>query len=129
MSSTVNVRPDTAIVWHLEARPAFNLLNAAISVTLKMFYVDYTQEIYLHLDASSLGLGQFQSIQFVFKALTETEANYEVQELEAYATIYCIKKLDHYLRSSHFIVHIDHKNLTKICNAVSSKIIRRRMCL
>lgn len=133
MTSIVNVGVGTAIVWNPEALAAFDLLKAAISVTVKTFYVDYTQEIFLHTDASTLGLGgilfqiidgQFRPIQFVFKALTEAEASYEVQELEAYAIIYCIRKSDHYLRGSHFIVHTDHKNLTKIRNATSAKIIR-----
>jgi hypothetical protein len=138
LTSIINAGTGTAVSWTNEARQAFSDLKQAISVTVKTFYVDYSHDIYLHTDASQLGLGgvlfqvingQFRPVQFVSKALTTTESRWEVQEQEAYAIIYCIKKLDHYLRGSHFIVHTDHRNLVYIRNSQSAKITRWSMLL
>lgn len=49
--------------------------------------------------------------------------------MESYAIIYAIKKLDHYLKGSHFIVHTDHRNLVYIKGYSSAKIIRWSLLL
>lgn len=67
--------------------------------------------------------GQFRPIQFLSKALTTTEANWQVWELESYAIIDVIKKLDHFLRGSQLIVHTEHRNLVYIKSSSSAKIV------
>ena len=51
LSAIVNTGPGTPMVWNDEAREAFVKLKEAISVTVKTYYLDYEQEIYLHTDA------------------------------------------------------------------------------
>ena len=138
LSSITNVGPANQVECSPETQEAFNKLKIAVSETVKNFYLDYDLPIYLHTDASNNGLGgilfqlvedQFRPIQFVSKALTSTETNWEVQELESYAIIYCIKKLDHYIRGTSFIMHTDHRNLLYIKNSASAKITRWSMLL
>lgn len=72
---------------------------------------------------------QFRSIRFVSQALTTTEANWQVQKLEIYTIIYNVRKLDHFLRGSQFIVHTDNRNLVFIKSSNSAKIVRWRLLL
>ena len=138
LSAIVNAAPANTVEDNPTTQAAFQDLKLAISNTVKNFYLDYDQAIYLHTDASNNGLGgilfqivdqQFRPIQFVSKALTDVEINWKTQELESFAIIYCIKKLDHFIRGSSFILHTDHRNLVYIKSSTSAKITRWSMLL
>jgi len=120
------------------ARAAFETLKLLIGSTVKNFYLDYDYPIYLHTDASTSGIGavlfqlidsQFRPIQFISRSLSETEQRWQIQELESFAIIHAITKLDHFLKGAHFIVHTDHRNLVFIRQSKSAKIIRWHLFL
>jgi hypothetical protein len=68
------------------------------------------------------------AIAFVSKAWTH-EINWGVPDKEAYAIIYCIKKLEYLLADTYFIVRTDHKNITYINFENNPKIKRWKMYL
>ena len=83
LSAILNIGPGTPVAWNPVAHLAFTQLKEVISITVKTFYVDYNDHIYLHTDASNYGIGgvlfqiiedQFRPVQFVSKALTPTES-------------------------------------------------------
>ena len=130
--------PSLQLDWTPTASSAFSALKSAVGATVKNFYLDYAYPIYLHTDASNLGIGailfqivetQFRPIHFVSKSLTFAESRWMIQELESYAIVYSVTKLDHYLRGSHFIIHTDHKNLVYIKRSSSAKITRWHLLL
>jgi hypothetical protein len=138
LSSLLNIGKSDDVEYTEEARAAFNLLKVLVGSTVKNFYLDYEYPIYLHTDASTSGLGailfqvvqdQFRPIQFVSKSLSDTESRWQIQELESFAIIYSVTKLDHFVKGSHFIVHTDHRNLVFIRHSSSAKIIRWHLFL
>jgi hypothetical protein len=55
--------------------------------------------------------GVERPIQYVSHQLNKSQANYSVIEKEAFALIYCLKKLRTYLLDSDFVCYTDHKPL------------------
>jgi hypothetical protein len=138
LSRLLNAGTSPDVTYTDDATEAFNVLKTLIGGTVKNFYLDYDFPIYLHTDASTSGIGailfqvvddQFRPIQFVSRSLSEVEARWQIQELESFAIIHAITKLDHFLKGAHFIVHTDHRNLVFIKQSKSAKIIRWHLFL
>jgi transposase InsO family protein len=138
LSKLLSTGTSLAVDYTEEARTAFDSLKTLIGGSVKNFYLDYDHPIYLHTDASTSGIGailfqivdsQFRPIQFVSRSLSDVEVRWQIQELESFAIVHAITKLDHFLKGAHFIVHTDHRNLVFIRHSKSAKIIRWHLFL
>jgi hypothetical protein len=138
LSKLLSVGTALAVEYTEDATTAFNSLKTLIGGSVKNFYLDYDYPIYLHTDASTSGIGailfqivdsQFRPIQFVSRSLSDVEVRWQIQELESFAIVHAITKLDHFLKGAHFIVHTDHRNLVFIRHSKSAKIIRWHLFL
>jgi RNase H-like domain found in reverse transcriptase len=85
-----------------------------------MHFINDTDPIYLHTDASDFGIGGylFQLIDgkevpvaFVSKSLTTVQLKWAVIQKEAYAIYCCCIFLKTLLRDRVFTIRTDHKNL------------------
>ena len=121
------------LVWTEEGRIAFHALKQAINECPMLFFVNDDSPIFLHTDASDYGIGGYLfqvidekeiPIAFVSKMLTEVEIRWNTTEKEAFAIIYCLKKLEYLLRDRTFTLRTDHKNLIYIDTESSAKVKR-----
>jgi hypothetical protein len=125
-------------VWTKEAAEAFNHIKNAINKCPQLFFVSETAPVTLRTDASNYGLGGYlyqtidgveYAIQFVSKAFTDAQLNWETKKKEGYAIVYCVKKLEYLLRDVEFLIQTDHKNLTYITEASTPIVSRWRQIL
>jgi len=56
--------------------------------------------------------GKFRVIQFFSKALIVAQLNWSAREKECYGTFFGVKTFEDLLDNRHFILKIDHMNLT-----------------
>jgi RNase H-like domain found in reverse transcriptase len=98
-----------------------------------MHFINETDPIYLHTDASDFGVGGylFQLIDskevpvaFVSKSLTTVQLKWAVIHKEAYAIYYCCIFLKTLLRDRVFTIRADHKNLLFIHENSNPMIVR-----
>ena len=59
--------------------------------------------------------------------LTKEEQRWTTTEKEAFAIVYCLKKLEYLIRDRTFTLRTDHKNLTYIDNHFSAKVKRWKL--
>jgi transposase InsO family protein len=125
--------------WTEEAHNAFIAIQKAIDECPTLFFVDDTSPITLQTDASDYGIGGYlfqttidgkqKPIRFVSKAFTRPQLAWSTFAKEAYAIIYCIKKLDYLLRDSKFEIQTDHRNLLFLKESSDAKVVRWNMAL
>ena len=111
--------------WRPECQQAFESLRSAM--TKEPIYLELPRdqwEYVVDTDASSTSIAgilmqrnpdsltDLRVLQYASHALTEGEAKWAVQELEAYAIVWSILKFEHYLRDSPFTVRTDHQSLS-----------------
>ena len=125
-------------VWTKEASEAFSHIKNAINKCPQLFFVSETAPVTLRTDASNYGLGGYlyqtidgveHAIQFVSKAFTDAQLNWETKKKEGYAIVYCVKKLEYLLRDIEFLIQTDHKNLTYITETGTPIVSRWRQIL
>jgi RNase H-like domain found in reverse transcriptase len=101
------------IKWTSEAVTAFNTVKAEISKCTTMHFLNDSDPICLHTDASDYGIGcyLFQTVDgvehpvaFVSKSLSKTQLRWSVIQKEAYAIFYVILYLQSLLRDRVFIL-------------------------
>lgn len=126
------------IEWTPELIKIFEDLKVEVSNCPALYYVDESAPIYLHTDASDYGIGAYlyqlkdgkeRPIRFLSKSLSREQLNWAVPEKECYAIVFALKKWDYLLRDVKFILRTDHKNLTYISTAGSSKVIRWKLLI
>ena len=127
------------LVWTEEAQNAFIAIQNAIDECPTLFFVDGQAPITLQTDASDYGIGGYlfqtasdgthRPIRFISKAFTRPQLAWSTFAKEAYAIIYCIKKLDYLLRDSTFEVQTDHRNLLFLKESSDPKVVRWNMAL
>ena len=61
--------------------------------------------------------------------LSDQEIRWNTTEKEAYAIVYCLKKLEYLLRDRTFTLRTDHKNLTYIDKETSAKVKRWKLMI
>ena len=66
-------------------------------------------------------------VAFVSKMLSDQEIRWNTTEKEAYAIVYCLKKLEYLLRDRSFTLRTDHKNLIYIDTETSAKVKRWKL--
>ena len=124
------------LVWTEAGRQSFALLKKAINDCPTMFFIQDDSPIYLHTDACDYGLGGYLfqvvngkevPVAFVSKMLSDQEIRWNTTEKEAYAIVYCLKKLEYLLRDRTFTLRTDHKNLTYIDKETSAKVKRWKL--
>ena len=127
------------LVWTPETSVKFKELLEAVNTCPKLFfYQEGKGEIFLHTDASQYGIGGylFQKIDgksfpiaIISRTLNSTELRWSTPEKEAYAIFYCLMKLEHLLRDTHFILRTDHKNLTFLNADFREKVKRWKLAV
>ncbi|EZG42648.1 putative enzymatic polyprotein, partial [Gregarina niphandrodes] len=90
-------------------------------------------EFLLEVDACSYAIGgvlklkrggAWLPVHYVSRKLNATEQNWPIREKEAFAIIYCLQKLDYYVKSRHIVVVTDHQSLKWLMDAKSGKLAR-----
>jgi hypothetical protein len=91
-----------------------------------LIFPDWGKEFHVHVDASSIDLGEVLSypregdidhpISFSRRKLSTTTNNYTTKEQEGLAMVYVLQKFRHYLLGSHFKMYTDHFSLRYLVN-------------
>ena len=109
--------------WTSKRKKAFRRIKRKITEDTVLAHYDPTQQIYLAVDASPVGLGAVIShgkgknerpIAFASRTLTDAEKNYSQIDREALAIIYGIKKFHYYLYGRKFVLFSDNQPLCHI---------------
>jgi transposase InsO family protein len=124
--------------WSDKAVNAFEGVKKEIEKCPTLFFVDELAPITLQTDASDYGIGGYlfqtvvgeeRPIMFLSKAFTRPQLRWSPFEKEAYAIIFCIKKLDYLLRDSKFTLQTDHRNLLFLKEGSDAKVVRWNMAV
>jgi hypothetical protein len=131
------------VKWNEKAKAAFKALQEAITNCPKLYYLRDTNldlELILRTDACDYGIGGFLfqrnkrteeifPIMFVSKSLPAVMVRWTIQEKEAFAIVYVIRKLQLLLLGRKFLLQTDNNNLTYINSGETPKIVRWRISL
>jgi hypothetical protein len=131
------------VKWTEQAKVAFKALQEAITNCPKLYYLNENNpdlELVLRTDACDYGIGGFLfqrnkltgaifPIIFVSKSLPAVMVRWQIQEKEAFAIVYVIRKLQLFLLGRKFLLQTDNNNLTYINSGESPKISRWRISL
>jgi transposase InsO family protein len=114
-------KKDVSWNWGEREMAAFKNLKSALVSDIIMAHPDTSKPYRLHTDACDHAIGGIlcqvddlgveRPIQYVSAQLSPAQRKYATVEKEAYAVIYCLKKLRCYLLGSEFTVYTDHKPL------------------
>ena len=110
--------------WDERRQKAFDELKQLLMSSHVMSPPDTTRPYKLYTDACNYAVGAIlvqvddkgveKVIQYVSHVLSATQRRWATIEREAYAVVYSIKKLRHYLYGSQFTVLTDHKPLNSL---------------
>ena len=117
-----SVPSKTAVVWTEEHREALQKLITFISNPPILAYPDPNEEYFLHVDASSNGLGgilyqnqegKVRVIGYASRSLKPAEKNYHSTKLEFLALRWCVTEhfRDYLLGADHFKIFTDNNPL------------------
>ncbi|GKT29468.1 Transposon Tf2-6 polyprotein, partial [Aduncisulcus paluster] len=128
---------DAEFLWTSAHQQSFEKIKELVAGSATLAFPTGEGELRLFTDASDVGIGGVlvqvsdttRPIAFVSKALNPTQRRWSVYEKEGWAIIYCIKKLDYYLRGRKFTLFTDHRNLTFLERGDNAKITRWMMFL
>jgi transposase InsO family protein len=124
--------------WGGEERAAFAKIKDAIVAAPTLAYLDYSREVVLRCDASQVGIGGVllqrdgaaeRPVCFVSRAFIDLETKWSILEQEAFAIVFCVTNLAHYLLGHKFTVEADHRNLVFLDKSTSPKVVRWRLRL
>ena len=124
--------------WNDELNDNFIKLKAAVANCSKLYFIDDKLPIFLHTDASILGIGSYLfqlkdderiPIRFVNKLLNKTERNWNIVEKEMYAIFFSFMKLEHLLRDTHFTLRTDSKILSQLNVDHKEKVKRWKIAI
>jgi hypothetical protein len=99
----------------------------------KLYYVDLNLPIHVRTDASDYSIGRYifllgedkeLPIRFISKSLHKSQLKWSTIGKEAFAIFYTATKYDFLLRDNKFTIETDHKNLTYLKTAQSTKVRR-----
>ena len=126
------------IQWTDAACTVFEEVKIKVNDCPKLFFVDLSAPVFLHTDASNYGIGGYlfqvidgkqKPIIFLSKALSKTERKWSVYEKEGFAIFYCLMKMEHLLRDTHFTLRTDHRNLIFINTDLRDKVKRWKLAI
>ena len=124
--------------WNDELNDNFIKLKAAVANCSKLYFINDKLPIFLHTDASILGIGSYLfqikdderiPIRFVNKLLNKTERNWNIVEKEMYAIFFSFMKLEHLLRDTHFTLRTDSKILSQLNVDHKEKVKRWKIAI
>ena len=124
--------------WTDELTENFNKLKLAVANCTKLYFLDDKLPVFLHTDASILGIGSYLfqvqdekqiPIRFINKQLNKTERNWNIVEKEMYAIFYSFMKLEHLLRDRHFTLRTDSKILSHMNVDHKEKVKRWKLAI
>ena len=106
--------------WSSEAQQAFDSLKQAMSTTPVLILPDFNVPFVVGTDASEVGVGAVlmqkdQPIAFLNKALGPTHQKLFIYEKEFLALIMAVEKWRPYLQRQEFLICIDHKSFSYLC--------------
>jgi transposase InsO family protein len=114
-------RKDTVFHWGTEEDMAFEKLKTSLCEAPVMAHPDLSKPYVLYTDACDYAIGGVlcqldengieRPIQYISAGLSSIQKRWATIEKEAYAVIYCLKKLRAYLLGAEFRVLTDHKPL------------------
>jgi len=120
--------------WTEECQRAMNQIKDEINKVTKLYFIDYSKDIYLSTDASNKGVGGVlyqkgipsnRYIVFMSLAFNDTQKNWSTIEQEAFGIYYCITQCERYLLGAKpFKLETDHRNLLWMEKSKQPKIIR-----
>ena len=127
------------VSWTEETVARFDKLKELVNNSQKLFFYNTeASEIRLYTDASQYGIGAVlvqvvdgieQTVAFMSRTLNKTQLNYSTVEREALAIAEAFKKFEYLLRSVHFKLYTDHKNLCHIRDSGSPRVIAYKMLI
>jgi RNase H-like domain found in reverse transcriptase len=103
-----------------------------------MHFINDTDPIFLHTDASDYGIGGYlfqvvdgkeHPVAFVSKSLSLAQIRWAVIQKKAYAIFYVCMHLKSLLRDRKFTLRTDHRNLLYITENSNPMIVRWYMAL
>ena len=124
--------------WNDELNDNFIKLKAAVANCTKLYFIDDKLPIFLHTDASVIGIGSYLfqlkdgkriPIRFVNKLLNKTERNWNIVEKEMYSIFFSFMKLEHLLRDTHFTLRTDSKILSHMNVDHKEKVKRWKIAI
>lgn len=107
--------------WGQEQQAAFEALKEALSNAPVLGIPDFNFPFVVQTDASNSGVaavllqeqgGERRPLAYASRALSETEAQYSVYELEALAVLYALEKFRFYLEHRRFKLETDNQALS-----------------
>jgi hypothetical protein len=119
--------------WTKETLESFHLIKAAVAKCTTTHFLNDTDPIVLHTDASDYGIGGclFQVVEgkehpiaFVSKSLSLAQPRWAVIQKEAYAIFFVCMHLKSLLRDRKFTLRTDHFNLLYITENSNPMIVR-----
>ena len=134
----LDYKPRNRIKWTEELKNVFLQVQESVNNAPPLQFVDYEAPVYLHTDASDIGIGAdlFQMrggvvipIAFISKALNSTETRWSTPEQECYAIFYALVKYEYLLRDIFFTLRTDHRNLTFLNDSPMQKVKRWKMAI
>ena len=124
--------------WTTELEKKFVELQDAVANCCKLYFMDEELPIFLHTDASKVGIGGYLyqkkgnqniPIQFLNKQLNATERNWNIVEKEMYAIYYTFMKLEHLIRDKKFILKTDSQILSRMNTEHKEKVKRWKIAI
>lgn len=112
--------------WSPECQIAFDKLKQLLVQAPTLAFPDASQPYTLYTDASDQCVGALltqgqgedeHNIHYLSHKLSDTQKRWPVIEKEAYAIVYALQKLDHYLHGAEFVIKTDHKPLKYLFTA------------
>jgi hypothetical protein len=128
-----------SLQWSPALEDHFEAVKTALGNCQQLFWMDANSPVFLHTDASDVGLGAylFQKdkegkeipIQFLSKSFSDVQKRWSVIERECYAIVYAFKQCEHLLRDKQFTLRTDHRNLIYLNAQASAKVTRWKLAI
>jgi len=117
----------TEFVWSQECETAFQQLKNNLVTTPVLAYPSFDKEFVLETDASAMGLGavlsQYQAdglphpIAYASRALSPSERNYGITDLETLAVVWALSHFHYYLYGHKVRIITDHTAVKAILDS------------
>ena len=115
---------DVQWLWTTECDSAFQKLKELLTTAPVLAYPKFSKEYVLETDASTHGLGAVLSqeqldknlhlVTYVSRALSSTERNYGITELETLAVVWAMSHFHYFLYRNRVTVYIDHTSVKAV---------------
>ena len=120
-------RKDTIFQWTPACHTAFTELKQKLVTSPVLAYPNFSREFVLETDASILGIGavlaqqqhdqQLHPVAYASRALSSSEKNYAITELETLAVVWALSHFHCYLYGKTVTVYTDHTAVKSVLEA------------